>query len=106
MALYVGGMGARSKNFYNDTFARYGFEKEARTIQELYLAGRKDAAEAAIPQSFVDATTLIGPREFVRDRLAALVASGVTALNVSFVGSDRDERIRNCERLRDLVDSM
>jgi F420-dependent oxidoreductase-like protein len=106
MALYVGGMGARSKNFYNDTFARYGYEQEARTIQDLYLAGKKDAAEAAIPRSFIDATTLIGPEGFVRDRLAALAESGVTALNVSFVGGDRNERVKNCERLRSLVDSM
>lgn len=106
MALYVGGMGARSKNFYNDTFSKYGYEREAQEIQNLYLAGKKAEAEAAIPQSFIDATTLIGPEGFVKDRLAALKASGVNALNVSFVGRSRDERVRNCERLRNLVDAM
>jgi F420-dependent oxidoreductase-like protein len=105
MALYVGGMGARSKNFYNDTFAKYGYEREAARIQELYLAGRKSEAEAAIPQSFIDATTLIGPEGFVRDRLAALRESGVTALNVGFAGRTREERVRYCEKLRKLVDA-
>jgi F420-dependent oxidoreductase-like protein len=106
MALYIGGMGARSKNFYNDTFSKYGYERDAKIIQELYLAGKKDAAEAAIPQSYIDATTLIGPEGFVRDRLAALKDAGVTALNVGFVGKTRDDRIRYCEKLRNLVDAM
>jgi hypothetical protein len=105
MALYVGGMGARSKNFYNDTFAKYGYEREAQRIQELYLAGKKQEAEAALPQSFIDATTLIGPEGFVRDRVAALRESGVTALNVSFVGRTRDDRVRYCEKLRRIVDA-
>jgi len=106
MALYIGGMGARSKNFYNDTFSKYGYEQDAKIIQDLFLAGKKDAAEAAIPQSYIDATTLIGPEGFVRDRLAALKDAGVNALNVGFVGKTRDDRIRYCEKLRNLVDSM
>jgi alkanesulfonate monooxygenase SsuD/methylene tetrahydromethanopterin reductase-like flavin-dependent oxidoreductase (luciferase family) len=106
MALYIGGMGARSKNFYNDTFSKYGYERDAKAIQDLYLAGKKDAAEAAIPQSYIDATTLIGPDGFVRDRLAALKDAGVNALNVGFVGRTRDDRIRYCEKLRNLVDAM
>jgi F420-dependent oxidoreductase-like protein len=106
MALYIGGMGARSKNFYNDTFSKYGYERDAKIIQDLYLAGKKDAAEAAIPQSYIDATTLIGPEGFVRDRLAALKEAGVNALNVGFVGKTRDDRIRYCEKLRNLVDAM
>ncbi len=106
MALYIGGMGARQKNFYNDTFSKYGYEKDAKTIQDLYLAGKKDAAEAAIPQSYIDATSLIGPEGFVRDRLAALKDSGVNALNVGFAGKTREDRIRYCEKLRNLVDAM
>jgi F420-dependent oxidoreductase-like protein len=106
IALYIGGMGARSKNFYNDTFSKYGFEADAKRIQDLYLAGTKDAAEAAIPQSYLDATSLIGPEGFVRDRLAALRESGVNALNVGFVGRSRHERVGYCEKLRNLVDSM
>ncbi len=105
MALYVGGMGARSKNFYNATFSQYGYEKDAKKIQDLYLAGKKSEAEAAIPQSFLDATTLIGPEGFVRDRLAALRESGVNALNVSFAGRTREERVRYCDKLRNLVDA-
>ena len=106
MALYIGGMGARSKNFYNDTFSKYGYEKDAKIIQDLYLAGKKDAAEAAIPQSYIDATSLIGPEGFVRDRLAALKESGVNALNVGFVGKTLKDRVRYCEALRNLVDAM
>jgi F420-dependent oxidoreductase-like protein len=106
MALYIGGMGARQKNFYNDTFSKYGYEKDAKVIQDLYLAGKKDAAEAAIPQSYIDATSLIGPEGFVRDRLAALKDAGVNALNVGFVGKTREDRIRYCEKLRNLVDAM
>jgi len=106
MALYIGGMGARSKNFYNDTFSKYGYEKDAKVIQDLYLSGKKDAAEAAIPQSYIDATSLIGPEAFVRDRLAALKDSGVNALNVGFVGKTRQDRARYCDKLRNLVDAM
>jgi len=105
MALYIGGMGARSKNFYNDTFSKYGYEKDAKVIQDLYLSGKKDAAEAAIPQSYIDATSLIGPEGFVRDRLAALKESGVNALNVGFVGKTLKERIAYCDKLRNLVDA-
>jgi F420-dependent oxidoreductase-like protein len=106
MALYIGGMGARSKNFYNDTFSKYGYEKDAKIIQDLYLAGKKDAAEAAIPQSYIDATSLVGPEGFVRDRLAALKESGVNALNVGFVGKTLKDRVRYCDALRNLVDTM
>ena len=106
MALYIGGMGARSKNFYNQVFCKYGYEAEAKQIQDLYLAGKKDEAEAAIPQRYLDATSLIGPEGFVKDRLAALKESGVNALNVSFAGRTLDERIDYCEKLRNLVDSM
>lgn len=105
MALYVGGMGARSKNFYNATFSQYGYEREAKQIQDLYLAGKKSEAKTAIPQAFIDATTLVGPKGFVRDRLAALRESGVNALNVHFAGRTREERVQYCEQLRDLVDA-
>ena len=106
MALYIGGMGARSKNFYNDTFSKYGYEKDAKLIQDLYLSGKKDAAEAAIPQSYIDATSLIGPEGFVRDRLAALKESGVNALNVGFVGKTLKDRVGYCEKLRTLADTI
>jgi F420-dependent oxidoreductase-like protein len=88
IALYVGGMGARERNFYNQLFHRYGFDAAADEIQELYLAGKKDEAAAAVPQEFLDATSLIGPEGFVRDRIEAYRAAGVTVLNVSPMGPD------------------
>ena len=71
LALYIGGMGARGKNFYNDLACRYGFEAAAKTIQDLYLAGRKDEAAAAVPNELADEVSLCGPRDRIRDRLAA-----------------------------------
>jgi F420-dependent oxidoreductase-like protein len=82
-ALYIGGMGSRGKNFYNDLFARYGFEAEAETIQELYLDGRKREAAAAVPDAFVDEVALVGPKARIADRLDAWRASGATSLLVS-----------------------
>jgi F420-dependent oxidoreductase-like protein len=103
IALYVGGMGAREKNFYNQVFCKYGYEAEAEEIQNLYLSGRKSQAEAAIPQSYLDATSLVGPASFVRDRLQVLKDQGVTSLNVSFLGTTSEERIRNCDALSNLA---
>ena len=81
-ALYVGGMGAKGKNFYNELMVRYGFEKEAQTIQDLYLDGRKKEAEAAIPDEFLELTTLCGPANYVAERVAAFREAGVTHLQV------------------------
>ena len=83
LALYIGGMGARGKNFYNDLACRYGFEAEAKEIQDLYLAGRKDEAAAKVPNALADEVALVGPKERVRDRLAAWKASPVRTINVS-----------------------
>jgi F420-dependent oxidoreductase-like protein len=105
VALYVGGMGARGKNFYNDIFVRYGYPDEAAKIQDLYLCGEKAAAAAAVPASFIEETTLIGPEGFVRERLAAYREAGVNALNVSLVGNTTAERVRTMETLRRLVDA-
>jgi F420-dependent oxidoreductase-like protein len=88
MALYIGGMGARGRNFYNDLAQRYGYVAEAELIQDLYLAGRKDEAAAAIPAEFVELTSLIGSADFVRRRVAAFAAAGVTVLNVTPVGPE------------------
>jgi F420-dependent oxidoreductase-like protein len=82
LALYIGGMGAREVNFHFDVFARMGFEEPARRIQDLYLDGRKDEAAAAVPTALVEATTLIGPREKIRDDLEAWKDSLVTTLLV------------------------
>lgn len=103
IALYVGGMGAKEKNFYNQVFRKYGYEEEAETIQNLYLSGRKSEAEAAIPDSYLEATSLVGPEGFVKDRLTALKEHGVTSLNVGFLGTTSQERVGNCDRLSNLL---
>ena len=106
IALYVGGMGAKEKNFYNQVFRKYGYEKEAEVIQDLYLSGRKSEAEAAIPDSYLEATSLVGPQSFVRERLNAFKEAGVTSLNVSFLGTTTEERVRNCDKLANLIAKM
>jgi F420-dependent oxidoreductase-like protein len=82
VALYVGGMGARGKNFYNTLFQRYGYEAEAKEIQDLYLDGKKKEAAAIIPQDFLEAISLVGPEGYVKERIAAFGEAGVTHLNV------------------------
>jgi F420-dependent oxidoreductase-like protein len=106
MALYIGGMGARSKNFYNTVFSKSGYPNEAKLIQDLYLSGRKKEAEAAIPQDYLDKVSLIGDEGFVRERLQALKSAGVNALNVSFMGQTMEERVKTCDTLRNMVDSL
>jgi F420-dependent oxidoreductase-like protein len=86
LALYFGGMGARGRNFYNDVLKRYGFEKEAEQIQDAYLSGNRKAAAAMVPAELVESMSLVGDEGFVRDRIAAYRASGVTILNVQPVG--------------------
>jgi len=83
LALYVGGMGARGRNFYNDLTCRYGYEEAAKKVQDLYLAGRKAEAEAAVPDSLVDEVALCGPRERIRELAGEWRASGVTTLMVA-----------------------
>ncbi|SFW81545.1 LLM class F420-dependent oxidoreductase [Amycolatopsis australiensis] len=80
LALYIGGMGAKSVNFHHDVFARLGYEDVADKVQELYLAGRKDEAAAAIPTSLVEDTSLIGPPAKIRDELQAWEETVVTQL--------------------------
>ena len=80
VALYVGGMGARGRNFYNSLVSRYGYEEEAAEIQDLYLEGKKQEAAAAVPDALVDETSLVGPSERIRDGLQAWKESGVTTL--------------------------
>ncbi len=87
LALYVGGMGARNKNFYNELARRYGYEEAAKTLQDLYLSGRKADAEAAVPDALVDEVALCGPRERIRERLAEWKAAGITTL---MVGGDTE----------------
>ena len=86
VALYVGGMGARGRNFYNDLCRRYGYEAEAESIQDLYLEGRKEEAAAAVPADLLEKTSLIGPPAYVAERIAAYREVGVTVLNVTVLG--------------------
>ncbi|MEE2040328.1 LLM class F420-dependent oxidoreductase [Nocardiopsis sp. CT-R113] len=88
IALYVGGMGAKGRNFYNTVARRYGYEDAAERIQDLYLDGRRDEAAAAVPDEFVELTNLVGPESYVRERVEAFRAAGVTKLNVTPVGDD------------------
>ena len=99
IALYVGGMGAKGRNFYNDLFTRYGYEEAAATIQDLFLGGKKREAEAAIPEAFLRATQLIGDEAFIRDRIDAYRASGVTRLDVSPIGDDPLGTVRRIKAL-------
>ena len=91
LALYIGGMGARSKNFYNDYARRLGYEDAAAKIQDLYLGGKKAEAMAAIPDKLVDEVALVGPRERIADRLKAWKASPVKTL---IIGTGQVEAVR------------
>jgi F420-dependent oxidoreductase-like protein len=103
IALYVGGMGARERNFYNSLVQRYGFEDAAREIQNLYLDGRKDEAAAAVPPELIDTVTLVGPRDKVRDRVAVYRDAGVGTLIVSIVAFDPEQSKRT---IRDLAEML
>lgn len=87
-ALYVGGMGAKGRNFYNNVFRRYGYEQEAEDIQNLYLSGQKAEAEALVPAEYLKATTLAGDEGFVRDRVLAYKEAGVTRLSIRPMGDN------------------
>jgi F420-dependent oxidoreductase-like protein len=97
IALYVGGMGSRKQNFYNQLMCRYGFEDAAREVQDLYLEGRREEAMAALPDALIDAVSLCGPRDHVRDRLAVYRDAGVGTLGVTplaFTAETRLEQLR------------
>ncbi len=87
-ALYIGGMGARGRNFYNTVLQRYGWPEAAATVQELYLDRRRDEAAAALPDEFIERSNLIGPPGFVKERIAALREAGVTHLHVNPIAAD------------------
>ncbi|MEU8379688.1 LLM class F420-dependent oxidoreductase [Streptosporangium sp. NPDC048865] len=102
-ALYIGGMGAKGKNFYNDLARRYGYEKEAEQIQNLYLDGKKDEAAALVPRELLEKMSLIGPEGHVRERLQAMRESGVTTVNVAPLAATHEERVRLIEKVRELA---
>jgi F420-dependent oxidoreductase-like protein len=106
LALYLGGMGARGKNFYADLAAGFGYGDAAAVVQERFLARDRAGAAAAVPDELVRATSLIGGEAHVRDRLAALAAGGVTTLTVHPVGGAIADRLAQVEAVRALVASV
>jgi F420-dependent oxidoreductase-like protein len=103
LALYIGGMGAKGRNFYHNLATRYGFGDIADKIQELYLAGNKTDAIAAVPDELVRSISLVGPRGFIAERVAAFAEAGVTRLLATPLSSDRHESVRFIEQLRELL---
>ena len=97
LALYIGGMGSRDRNFYKDLAARYGYERAAATIQDAYLDGRRDEAVAAVPDALIDEVSLVGPIERILDRVEAWKASHVDTL---ILGTDQPEVV---QAVRDAV---
>jgi len=104
-ALYVGGMGSREQNFYNALARRMGFDEAAQRVQDLYLDRKPREAAAAVPVEFIDATSLIGPSERIRDRLTAYAEAGVTTLSVTPAAPDLDSKVRVLRMLAGALDA-
>jgi len=103
LALYIGGMGSRDQNFYNKLVQRYGFEDAAQEIQDLYLDGKREEAGAAIPDELIDLVSLAGPRDVVRDRLAAFRDGGVGTLMITPMAFNADDRIEQLRAVAELA---
>ena len=101
-ALYVGGMGARGRNFYNSLVQRYGFEQEALQIQDLYLSGKKKEAEAAVPLELLEGMNLVGPEGYIKEKIAQFAEAGVTYLNIGPIGSP-EEQMKIVEKLKEII---
>jgi len=104
IALYVGGMGSRDKNFYNNLVQRYGFEDAAKEVQDLYLEGKRDEAMAALPDELIDLVSLNGPADKVRDRLRVYREAGVGTLGITPMAWTRDERIDQLQKIAQLAE--
>jgi F420-dependent oxidoreductase-like protein len=104
IALYVGGMGSRDKNFYNNLVQRYGFEDAAKKVQDLYLEGRRDEAMAALPDELIDLVSLNGPADKVRDRLRVYREAGVGTLGITPMAWTREERIEQLQQIAQLAE--
>ncbi|TXH40163.1 MAG: LLM class F420-dependent oxidoreductase [Actinobacteria bacterium] len=104
-ALYIGGMGSRDKNFYNQLATRMGYEEAAIDIQNKYLAKDQMGAMAAVPLDFIDKTSLIGPADRVKDRLHAYADAGVTTLTVATYAGSLDERLRTLRTMAEVVEA-
>jgi F420-dependent oxidoreductase-like protein len=102
IALYVGGMGSRDKNFYNALVQRYGFEDEAREVQDLYLEGKRDEAMARLSDELIDTVSLVGPKDKVRDELQVFRDAGVHTLGVTPLAFDKEGRLEQLRLLAEL----
>jgi alkanesulfonate monooxygenase SsuD/methylene tetrahydromethanopterin reductase-like flavin-dependent oxidoreductase (luciferase family) len=103
IALYVGGMGSREKNFYNQLVGRYGFEEEARDVQDLYLDGKREEAMARLSDELIDTVSICGPPEHVRERLAVYRDAGVGTLGVSPLAFTKDDRLEQLRLIAELA---
>ncbi|HEV3071574.1 MAG TPA: LLM class F420-dependent oxidoreductase [Solirubrobacteraceae bacterium] len=103
IALYVGGMGSRQKNFYNNLVQRYGFAAEAKTIQDLYLEGKREEAMAAIPDKLIDTVALCGPADVVKERLEVYRDAGVGTLGITPIAFTAEERLTQLRLLAELA---
>jgi F420-dependent oxidoreductase-like protein len=103
-ALYVGGMGSRQQNFYNQLATRMGYADAAREVQDLYLAKRQRDAAAAVPMEFIDRTSLLGPKERIAERMREYAAAGVTTLSVTLFVADRDSGVQTLRTVAEALD--
>src|SRR3954468_1996112 len=103
LALYIGGMGSRDKNFYNQLVSRYGFADAAKEVQDLYLDGKKDEAAAALPTELIDQTTLVGTADHIKERLAVYADAGVGTLMFSPMDFTAEGRSRVLRTVSELV---
>jgi F420-dependent oxidoreductase-like protein len=103
VALYVGGMGAKGRNFYNDVVRRYGYEEEAEKIQDLYLDGKKAEAEALVPDELLESMSLCGPESYVAERIEAFRAAGVSHLQVVPVATGDQTPVDIIAKVKDMI---
>ena len=104
LALYIGGMGSKKKNFHKDVVVRYGYGESAETIQDLYLAGKKAEAEAAIPTQLIDDVCLVGPKEHIRDQLDIWKACrGITTMLLSANGYQSSGQMETLSTIAEMV---
>ena len=106
MALYVGGMGSREKNFYNALVTSYGFGDAAKEVQDLYLDGKKEEAAAALPGELIDLVSLCGPKDHVLERMKAFEAAGVTSMNITPMAFDPATRLEQMKSIAELRDRL
>jgi F420-dependent oxidoreductase-like protein len=103
IALYVGGMGSRKQNFYNNLVCRYGFEADAKVIQDFYLEGKREEAMAAIPDALIDMVSLCGPKDVVRERLSIYRDAGVGTLGITPIAFTKDDRLEQLRLVAELA---